>query len=219
MSKISSLTMVKGQNSSVKKIKTRKLATFTTPKTVAKPMSDKAKKRKELEVGRESTILNLEKSYIDPIRKIKLRAYDLAIINDSTNLKKLFKDKEPKPDRMKNRGIDYMIPHLRLLNFLLENFNEYYRRKIWDSSPFRNLFEKYLGTAEFTSVKLSTKDKSERLKSANQWLIDSLTIIEDNLPDAFKGLLQETGKPYFNLIKAICSNEDIKIMIPDKMVR
>lgn len=211
--------LVKRQNHTVKKSKTKDLPSFSTPKNVDKPKTDKVRKSKELDAGRESTITDLEHTYIDPIRKIKLNGYDLAIINDSTNSKKLFKDTEAKPDRMKNRAVDYMIPHLKLLNFLLENFNEYYRKKILDSPQFRNLLEKYLGTAEYSRVKLSPEDKFERLKSANQWLIDSLTIIEDNLPSVFKETLKESGKPYFNLIKAISANEGIEIIIPDRMVR
>lgn len=208
-------------NKSIKLTKDHK--TLSTPKVVATHKTKRAKKRKENKVQRESIITNLEASYLDPIRgnkqsgirAIKLSGYELAIINN----RKLFKDIESKPDRMNNRAVDYMIPHLKLLNFLLENFSEHYRKKIWDNGQFRSLLETYHGTAEFSSVTLLPTEKADRLKSANQWLIDSLSVIHSNIPSAFKQSLNELGKPYFSLIKAICDNEGIRINIPDNLIR
>ena len=208
--------MVKRQKQALKKTKTKDLESFHTPNVVAEPKTERAKKRKESKVKRESIITNLEHSYINPIRKIKLRGRDLAVINEPG----IFKNVESKPDRMNNRGVDYMIPHLELLNFLLANFSEHYKNKIWDSLQFRTLLATILGTAEFNKKKLSKEEKKARLKDANQWLIDSLTIIEDSLPLGFKQLLKDTGKPYFNLIQALADSEGIKeIKFTDRMIR
>lgn len=215
MSKIQVITLVKRQKQALKKTKTKNFESFSTPKIVDQPKTKRAKKKKELKTNRESIITNLEASYIDPIRKIKLKAYDLAVINE----RKKFRNIEPKPDRMNNRAVDYMIPHLKLLNFLLENFSEHYRKKIWESPQFRSLFEKYLGIAEYTNVKLSTQEKQERLTLASQQLMDSLTVIEDNLPLTFKEVLRDTGKPYFKLIKAISASTRKGIRITDRMIR
>ena len=198
--------------------------TFSTPKIVAEPKTERAKKIIENKTARDSTETNLEKEYLDPIRGNKQRRIlrpalsprDLAVIISPN----LYKDVESKPDRMNNRAVDYMIPHLELLNTLLANFSEHYKNKIWHSLQFRTLFETYLGTAEYNKKKLSKEEKKARLKDANQWLIDSLTIIEDSLPLGFKQLLKDTGKPYFKLIQALADNEGIKeIKITDRMIR
>ena len=198
--------------------------TFSTPKTVAEPKTERAKKIIENKVARESTEINLEKEFLDPIRGNKQRGIlrpvlsprDLAVIIYPN----LYKDVESKPDRMNNRAVDYMIPHLELLNTLLANFSEHYKNKIWDSLQFRTLLETYLGTAEFNKKKLSKEEKKARLKKANQWLIDSLTIIEDSQPPGFKQLLKDAGKPYFNLIQALTDSEGIKeIKFTDRMIR
>jgi len=224
MSKIQVITLAKRQKQALKKSKTKDLESLSTPKVVAEPESARAKKIKENKVARESTETNLEKDYLDPIRGNKQRGIlrpalsprDLAVINRPG----LYRDVESKSDRMNNRGVNYMIPHLKLLNFLLANFSEHYKNKIWDSPQFRTLLVNYLGTAEYPSKKLSKDEKKARLKSANQWLIDSLTIIEDNLPNAFKESLKDVRKPYFKLIKAIAENEGIKeIKITDRMTR
>ena len=211
--------MVKRQKQALSRNNNPNSTSYSTPNTVSKPETDKALKMQELEAGRQSTILNLEHSYIDPIRKIKLKAYDLAIVNDSTSPKKLFKDVEPKPDRMKNRAVDYIIPHLKLLDFLIKNFNEHYRRKIMDSQEFQNIIKQYLGTGDYSKLKLSTDEKNERLNAASQWLMESLTIIEDNMDPKFKEVLKETGKPYFKLISAIADFTGKEITIPDRMYR
>lgn len=216
MSKIQVITLVKRQKQASKKTKTQDLESFSTSKIVDEPKTERAKKIIENKAKRESIITNLEKSYIDEIRKIKLNGHDLAVIIE----RNAFKNVESKPDRMNNRAVDYMIPHLELLNTLLANFSEHYKNKIWYSLQFRTLFETYLGTAEYNKKKLSKEEKKARLKDANQWLIDSLTIIEDSLPLGFKQLLKDTGKPYFKLIQALADNEGIKeIKITDRMIR
>jgi len=208
--------MVKRQNQSSKNSKSEDLPSFSTPEIVAKPDTEKAKKIKENTARRESIITNLEGNYIDKIRKIKLRAYDLAVIIEPT----AFNNIESAPHRMNNRAVDYMLPHLTLLNTLLANFSEHYKNKIWYSPQFRTLLENYLGIAEYNQKKLSKEEKSTRLKSANQWLIDSLKIIEDSIPGIFKQSLRDASQNYFNLLNAICENEGIKdIKIPDSLIK
>lgn len=206
--------MVKRQKQASNKTKTKDFESFLTPKVVAEPKTERGKKIQENKAKRDSLETNLENKYIDPIRKIKLRSRDLAVIIEP----ELYKNIESAPHRMNNRAVDYMIPHLKLLNTLLANFSEHYKNKIWDSPQFRNLLETYLGTAEYNQKKLSKEEKKARLKSANQWLIDSLKIIEDAIPGVFKQPLKDARRGYFNLLNAICENEGIKdIKIPDSL--
>ncbi len=213
---------MKNRNKNEKTIEDGK--TFAVPKIVAEPKIDRAKKIKEKRTMRESTETNLEGTYLDPIKgnrqlgipAIKLTGHDLAVIWSSTNEPQLYKSVESKPDRMNNRAVDYIIPHLKLLNFLLANMSEHFKNKIWNSGEFRTILENYLGISEYPHKKLSKEEKKARLKSANQWLVDSLKIIEGAIPGVFKQPLRDASKDYFNLINAICENEGIKdIKIPD----
>lgn len=227
MSKILLIILVKRQNLAQTKKNIEEGQSFSTPKTVAKPKTKRSMKIQENEVKRESIEMSLTQDYLDPIRgnkqrgisPIKLSGYDLAVIWSRKNEPELYKNVEAKPDRMSNRAINYILPNLQLLTFLMSNFSEHYQNKIWNSGYFRFLLENYLGTAEYSKKKLSQEEKKARLKSAMQWLMDSLTIIESSLPNSFRDSLRESSRVYFKLIKAIAENEGIEeIKIHDKML-
>ena len=200
------------------------LSTYSIPKIVAEPKTKLGKKRKENQVKRESLETNLERKYFDPLKgnpragieKLTFSARDLAVIVEP----ELYRDIEKKPDRMNNRAVNYIRHQIQLLNTLTANMSELHKDKIWKSPEFRTLLENYLGTAEYSNKKLTKEEEKTRLNDANQWLIDSLTIIEDNLPNAFKDSLKDVSRPYFKLIDAIAKNQGIiEIKIPDRMLR
>lgn len=192
-------------------------STFSTPKIVAEPKTEKEKKDKIRHVNREKNELFLEERYLDSIQK--LSSFDLGIINNAD-----YYPENKKKDRHYNRGIQRAKDDLELLNFLLINLKPHYKHQIFSSNEFQEMIQSYLGIGYF-SDKSTWEEKDQVLALASQMLIYSLTILKNNMPPEFNELLKQSGKPFFDLIEAITKFSKVHnikkvpdIQIPDSLM-
>ena len=173
-------------------------STFSTPKIVVEPKTERAKKAKNRQVNREKNELHLKTNYLDNIQK--LSPIDLGIINDTANSSGYYPENKKK-DRHYNRGIQRAKDDLRLLSFFTRNLKPYYRHQIFSSSEFLNVIQQYQGIDDF--LELTREEKDQALASASQMLINSMTIIKNHMPPEFSEILKHNGKPFFDLVNAI----------------
>ena len=216
--------MKKRQQNKENRNKIKKLikddSTFSTPKTVAEPKTEKAKKTKTDQVNREKNELHLEETYLDNIQK--LSSVDLGIINNSKNNVDYYPENKKK-DRYYNRGVQRAKDDIQLLNFLIMNLKPRYRNQIFSSNEFLTLIQRYQGIDDFLD-ELTREEKDRVLALASQMLINSLTIIKNHMPPEFSEILKQSGKPFFDLVEAITKfkqTQNIKnildIQIPDSL--
>lgn len=191
-------------------------STFSTPKIVAEPRTKKAKKAKIRQINREKNEIDLEVTYLNKIQK--LSSVDLGIINNAD-----YYPENKKKDRHYNRGIQRAKDDMELLNFLLTNLKSHYKNQIFLSNEFQEMIQSYLGIGYF-SDESTMEEKEQVLALASQMLINSLTVIKNNMPPKFYEILTQIGKPYFGLIEAISKSsksDNIKkvpdIHIPDSL--
>jgi len=190
--------MEKRQQNKKNRNKIKKLikddSTFSTPKIVVEPKTERAKKAKNRQVNREKNELHLKTNYLVNIQK--LSSIDLGIINNAD-----YYPENKKKDRHYNRGIQRAKDDLRLLSFFTRNLKPYYRHQIFSSSEFLNVIQQYQGIDDF--LELTREEKDQALASASQMLINSMTIIKNHMPPEFSEILKHNGKPFFDLVDAI----------------
>ena len=168
--------------------------TYSVPKVVAKPKSKKAQKQEDIEINRGNNENDLYNTYVHDIKK--LSKLDLGVINRPEYYP------NAKKDRSYNYGVQRAKDDLQLLSFLLSNLKPHYKQQIISSSQFDNIIKKYLGIDEF-SENLTRAEKEVTLSIASQMLVNSLTTIKRTMPPEFSEVLNQIGKPYFDMIKAI----------------
>ena len=176
-------------------------STFSTPKIVAEPKTEKEKKAKIRQINKEKNETLLEVNYLDNIQK--LSSVDLGIINNAD-----YYPENNKKDRHYNRGIQRAKDDIQLLNFLIANLKPYYKHQIFQSNEFQNMIQSYLGISYFNDES-TREEKDQVLAMASQMLINSLTVIKNQMPPQFSEILKQNGKPFFDLIEAI--NEFSKV--------
>jgi len=165
--------------------------TFSVPKVVAKP---KLTEEEIIQKNRENNENDLFNTWIHETQK--LSKHDLGVINkpdDYPNAKK---------DRSYNYGVQRAKDDLQLLSFLLSNLKPRYKDQIIGSSEFENIIKKYMGIDDF-SDEPTGDEKKVMVLLASKMLLNSITVIQRNMPHQFNAILRETGKPYFTMIKAL----------------
>lgn len=216
--------MKKRQQNKDNRNKNKKLikdnSTFSTPKIVAEPKTEKGKKAKIRQVNKEKNELHLEVTYLDNIQK--LSSVDLGIINNSTNNVDYYPGNNKK-DRHYNRGIQRAKDDLQLLNFLTVNLKPYYKSQIFLSNEFQNMIQNYLGIG-YLNDKITREEKDQVLTLASQMLVNSFTVIKNYMPPEFSEILKQNARPFFDLVEAITKfsqAHNIKnipdIQIPDSL--
>jgi len=146
------------------------------------------------EINRENNEDDLYNTWIHGTQK--LSKHDLGVINRPEHYP------ISKKDHSYNNGVQRAKDDLHLLSFLLTNLKPRYRQQITASSEFDNIIKKYLGIDEF-SENLTRAEKEVTLSIASQMLVNSLTTIKRTMPPEFSEVLNQIGKPYFDMIKAI----------------
>ncbi len=106
--------MYKRQENSEKNDGSKDFSTFSTPKIVAEPSTEKEKKRKKLDIKQRETEESLKNRYLDSIEKLLPR--DLAVLHRPD----YFPD-DKKKDRRYNKCVKRAKNDLDLLSFLLED--------------------------------------------------------------------------------------------------
>ncbi len=190
------LVMAKRHRASGKKEESKDFSTFSTPKIVAEPKTEKEKKLKRLKINQRETEDSLKTRYLDPIQELLPR--DLAVFNRPD-----YYPDDHKKDRRYNRGIQRAKNDLDLLSFLLEMLKPRYRQQILLSDEFNRVLKKYLGISKETSIELTQQEKDQALVVAIQMLGNSLDVIKKNMPIEFHESLNNLGLPFANLIDSI----------------
>ncbi len=183
-----------------KKIKAKKKKpikqnkTYSISNVVSKPKSKKEQKLEEIEINRENNENDSYNTYVHNIQK--LSKLDLGVISNH----------EYYPTSKKERSYKYGVQRakddLQLLNFLLLNLKPRYRQQITTSSEFNNIIQEYLGVSEF-GENYTREEKDVIVSLASQMLINALSVIKRNMPPEFSEVLNQVGKPYFDMIEAI----------------
>jgi len=188
---------------------------YSVPNILAKPKNKDEEEKQVMLVNRENNESNLQITWLDTIQNLSPR--DLGTINKP----ELYPGS--KVDWNFNRGVQRAKDDLMLLDFLLKNLRPYYRRQIISSNEFDNVIKEYL-SIDASDTKLTREERDKTLAISAQMLINSLTIIQNNMPAEFIEVLKQTGKPYFNMIEAITNyaktNNDKSIPsinIPDSL--
>ena len=137
---------------------------------------------------------HLKSTYL--MRK-NVSALDLAVIQKSSNFPKI-----TKKDRSYNNGVDHAKADFKELYFFFNHLKPMYRMKILNSNEFNNFLEKILNPQ--ASFHLQTKEEQVRsLKIALQMYEFARVVIKENMPEEFQTVLEESSKPFRNMIKAI----------------
>jgi len=174
-------------NKAKSKKSTKSNETFSMPKIIDEPKSPK-------EVNRENNENDLYNTWIHNIQK--LSKHDLGVISRHEYYP------NSKKDYSYNIGVQRAKDDLKLLSFLLSNLKPRYKDQIIGSSEFENIIKKYMGIDDF-SDEPSEDEKKVMVLLASKMLINSITVIQRNMPHQFNEVLRETGKPYFTMIKAL----------------
>ena len=188
--------MSKRQRASGKKDDSKDFSTFSTPKIVAEPKTEKERKLKKLKINQREMEDSLQTRYLDPIQELLPR--DLAVFNRPD-----FYPEDHKKDRRYNRGVQRAKNDLDLLSFLLEMLKPRYRNQILLSDEFDRVLKKYLGVSQETSTELTQQEKDQALVIAIQMLGNSLGVIKKNMPIEFRESLNNLGLPFANLVDSI----------------
>ena len=123
MSKTITLIMDKRQKDTEQNNESKEFPTFSAPKIVAEPKTEKEKKEKKMLVNQEKTEIALEKRYLDNQKKLLPR--DLATIHRPD-----FYRNDKKKERRYNNCVIRAKQDLDLLSFLLEMLRPRYRHQI-----------------------------------------------------------------------------------------
>ncbi len=203
------------ENMPKKQKDTKPNETYSVPNILATPKNKDEKEQQVMLVNREKNEIDSKITWLDPIQNLSSR--DLGTISRP----ELYPGS--KVDWNFNRGVKRAKNDLRLLDFLLKNLRPYYRKQIISSNEFDNIIKEYLNIDAF-DIKLTREEREKTLAIAAQMLINSLTIIQSNMPPEFSEVLKQTGKPYFSMIEAITNyaktNNDKSIPsinIPDSL--
>ena len=139
-------------------------------------------------------IEHLESTYI--VRE-KVSGYDLAI----TQKPSIFRQNQKK-DRHFNKCVNHAKDDFRELYFFFNHLKPMYRLRILNSNEFNSFLEKILDP--HGSFHLQSKEEQVRsFKIALQMLEYASTVITKNMPEEFQEILDESSKPFRNMIKAI----------------
>lgn len=187
----------KGNKAKSKKSK-KENKTYSMPNLDLEPKSkkeEKEAKKRVLKVNRENNENHCYNTWIHNTQK--LSKLDLGIISSKPEVYPT-----SKRDRSYNFGVKRAKDDLQLLEFLLTNLKQKYKRQIIGSSQFENIIKKYMGIDDF-SGEPSVDEKKVNVLLASKMLINSITVIQRNMPHQFSDVLRETGKPYFTMIKAL----------------
>ena len=196
MSKTITLVVPKRHRASGKKEESKDFPTFSTPKIVAEPKTEKEKELKKLEIKQRETEDALKNRYLDPIQK--LVAKDLAMFNRPD-----FYPDDLKKERRYNKGVQRAKNDLDLLSFLLEMLRPRYRHKILLSEELDKVLKKILDISIETSRELSQAEKDQALIIAIQMLGNSLAVIKKTMPKEFNQSLDDLGLPFARLVDSI----------------
>jgi len=122
---------------------------------------------------------------------------DLAIIEKPSNF-----PKNKKKDRSYNNGVDHAKTDLKELYFFFNHLKSMYRMRILNSDEFNNFLEKILNPR--ASFHLQTKEERDRsLSIALQMYEFARVVIKKNMPNEFQTVLEESSRPFWQMIKAI----------------
>jgi len=137
---------------------------------------------------REATFLGIE----------KVVPRDLGVISNPD----LF-PKDKKKDRRYNRAVLHAKQELSLLHFFLDNMRPYYRNQIMQSDEFQGVIRKILDVQGYVSSDQTDLEKQQSIAIALQMLSYSLTTLTKSMPEEFRKTLQDSAKPFVNMIEAI----------------
>jgi len=131
------------------------------------------------------------------VTRKKISGYDLAV----TQKPSIFR-KNTKPSTQFSNCVDSAKLDLGLLNFYFNHLKPMYRLRILNSNEFNSFIEKILYAQG--SFHLQTREEQTRsLKIALQMLEYARVVIKENMPEEFQTVLEESSKPFRNMIKAI----------------
>ncbi len=151
-------------------------------------MKKRPRTRQDIEIEHlKSTYL--VRKYVSPL--------DLAIIQKPSNF-----PKNKKKDRHYNNGVNHAKQDLKQLTFFFNHLKPMYRLRILNSNEFNSFIGKILYAQG--SFHLQTREEQTRsLKIALQMLEYARVVIKENMPEEFQTVLEESSKPFRNMIKAI----------------
>ena len=139
-------------------------------------------------------IEHLESTYL--VRE-KVSGYDLAI----TQKPSIFR-RNRKKDRQYSKCVNHAKADFKELRFFFMHLKPMYRMRILNSDEFNNFLEKILNPQG--SFHLQTKEEQDRsLSIALQMYEFARVVIKENMPEEFQTVLEESSRPFWQMIKAI----------------
>ena len=139
-------------------------------------------------------IEHLESTYL---MRDKVSGYNLAI----TQKPSIFRQ-NTKKERHFNKCVNHAKADFKELRFFFDYLKPMYRMRILNSNEFNNFLEKILNP--HSSFNLQTKEEQDRsLKIALQMYEFARVVIKENMPEEFQTVLEESSRPFWQMIKAI----------------
>lgn len=128
----------------------------------------------------------------------KVLPKDLGVINNPA----LF-PKDKKKDRRYNRAVLHARQEFKLLLFFLNNLSPSYRSKILLSEEFNGILRILYDLQGIGKQDQTDKEKELAIQTALQFLIYSVTVLIKSMPPEFRKTLQDSAKPFVNVVEAI----------------